>query len=121
MNRTFVSLGAFLAGIGVILGAFGTHALRDRLSEKAMETWHTGVLYHMIHAVALVIVGLLCAHADTKAVRASGWLFVAGIMIFGGTLYAYSITGITAFAIVTPLGGLAFILGWMTLAVSLRK
>lgn len=74
MNRTFVSLGAWLAGIAVALGAFGTHALKDRLSEKAMETWHTAVQYHALHALALVVVGLVCAHADTKRVRAAGWL-----------------------------------------------
>ncbi|AIE86766.1 DUF423 domain-containing protein [Fimbriimonas ginsengisoli] len=116
MNRTFVSLGAWLAGIAVALGAFGTHALKDRLSEKAMETWHTAVQYHALHALALVVVGLVCAYAETKMVRAAGWLFAAGIVIFGGTLYAYALTGIVGFAIVTPLGGLCFILGWAALA-----
>lgn len=121
MNRTFVSLGALLAAIGVALGAFGTHALKDRLDAKAMETWHTAVQYHVIHAVALVMVGLICSHADTKAVRASGWMFATGILIFGGTLYAYALTSMVGFAMVTPLGGLAFILGWLCLAFGLPR
>ncbi len=121
MNRTFVSLGALLAGIAVALGAFGTHALRDRLTPKALETWHTAVQYHVIHALALIAVGLICAHASSKWVLRSGWLFVAGILIFGGTLYGYALTGVTAFAIITPLGGLCFILGWLMLALGTRK
>lgn len=121
MNRTFVSLGAFLAGVGVALGAFGTHALREKLAERLLETWQTAVQYHTLHALALVVVGLICAHRDTKLIRSVGWLFAVGILIFGGTLYAYALTETKAFAIVTPLGGLCFIVGWFLLAFAVAR
>lgn len=118
MERRFISLGALLAGIGVALGAFGTHGLRDKVSQRLLETWQTGVQYHVIHAIGLIVVGILCAHSK---VRLSGWLMVSGIVIFAGTLYAYVLTEIKAFAIVTPLGGLCFILAWLLIGIAFWK
>lgn len=86
-----------------------------------METWHTAVQYHLIHAIALVVAGLAAAHSESKLMRIAGWLFAAGILIFSGTLYAYSLTSVKAFAIATPLGGVAFMAGWGCLAVGASK
>lgn len=121
MNRTFVSLGAVLALVGVALGAFGTHALRDKVTPKDLETWHTAVQYHTLHAVGLVVIGLLCAHSGAKLVRTAGWLHVAGIAVFGGSLYVLVLSGQRWLGAVTPLGGLCFLSGWLALAVGIRK
>jgi uncharacterized membrane protein YgdD (TMEM256/DUF423 family) len=121
MNRTFVSLGAALAFLGVALGAFGTHALRARVTPKDLETWNTAVQYHTIHAVALVLIGLICAQTEAPLVRRAGWLHVAGIAIFGGTLYCLVLTGQRWLGAVTPLGGLCFLIGWLCLALGARK
>lgn len=121
MNRTFVSLGAILAFLGVALGAFGTHALRERVTPKDLDTWNTGVQYHTLHAVSLVVIGLLCAHSGSKLVRTAGWLHIAGIAIFGGSLYVLVLTGQRWLGAVTPLGGLCFLSGWLTLAFGIQK
>lgn len=121
MNRTFVSLGSALAFVGVALGAFGTHALRPRVSPKDLDTWNTAVQYHTLHAVALVLIGLICAQTDSPMIRRAGWLHVAGIAIFGGTLYLLVLTGQRWLGAVTPLGGLCFLLGWLCLAIGARK
>jgi uncharacterized membrane protein YgdD (TMEM256/DUF423 family) len=121
MNRTFVSLGSILAFVGVALGAIGTHLLRARVTPKYLDTWTTGVQYHTLHAVALVLIGLLCAQTDSVWVRRAGWLHVAGIAIFGGTLYLLVLTGQRWLGAVTPLGGLCFLTGWLCLAVGAQK
>jgi uncharacterized membrane protein YgdD (TMEM256/DUF423 family) len=121
MNRTFVSLGAFLAFIGVGLGAFGTHALRERVSERDLETWHTAVQYHTLHAVALVLIGIVCAHSESALIRRAGWLHVAGIAIFGGSLYFLVLSGQRWLGAVTPLGGVCFLAGWICLALGARR
>lgn len=121
MNHRFISLGAFLAGIGVMLGAFGTHGLRDKVTDRMLDTWQTGVHYHVLHALALIVVGILGAHSASRALPKVGGLFIAGIVVFSGTLYAYVATGIKVFAMITPLGGVCFILGWMVLTVAMKK
>jgi uncharacterized membrane protein YgdD (TMEM256/DUF423 family) len=121
VDRTFVTLGSFLAFVAVGLGAFGTHTLRPRISERSLEIWNTGVQYHMVHAVALVMVGLMAAHCSSRLIRAAGWLFVVGIAIFGGTLYVLAGTGIGWLGAITPLGGLSFLAGWVCLAVGSRS
>lgn len=121
MNRTFVSIGAFLAFVGVGLGAFGTHALRSRVDPAALATWQTGVQYHTVHAVALVVVGLLAAHSSSRLIRAAGWLFAVGILIFGGTLYFLVLTGQRWLGAITPLGGASFLAGWLCIALGARQ
>jgi uncharacterized membrane protein YgdD (TMEM256/DUF423 family) len=116
MERRFISLGALLAGIGVAMGAFGTHGLREKVSERMLETWQTAVQYHVIHAVALVLVGVLAERFAAKALAAVGWLFVTGVILFAGTLYAYVLTGQKFLAMITPLGGVCFIVGWLFLS-----
>ena len=121
MDRVFIRLGAALAFVGVALGAFGAHALRGSLSAEHLAAFETGVRYQLIHAVALVLVGVLLDRRPSRLTRASGWCFVLGIVLFSGSLYVLSLTGITAFGILTPLGGLCFLAGWACLALGVSS
>jgi uncharacterized membrane protein YgdD (TMEM256/DUF423 family) len=111
-----VTLGATLGGLGVAAGAFGAHALRTRLEPRLLEVFETGVRYHMYHALALVLVGLLAAHRPQAGFAAAGWAFVVGIALFSGSLYAMALTGVRGLGAITPLGGVAFLVGWGLLA-----
>lgn len=113
----WLGLGAALAGIGVAAGAFGAHALGDRLPADLLAVFETGVRYHLVHALALVALGL--AHRGPRADRRlsiAGWLFTAGIAVFGGSLYLLALTGQRWLGAVTPIGGVCFLAGWATLA-----
>ena len=116
--RTFVVLGAANAFLAVLLGAFGAHGLRARLPADLLAIFQTGVQYHQMHALGLLLVGLLAgghAVSDRRA-SASGWLLAAGIVVFSGSLYALALTGERRLGAITPLGGLCFLLGWALLA-----
>ena len=119
--RLFLALGAGSAFLGVAAGAFGAHALRTRLTPEMLAIFELAVRYQMYHALALIA----CAWAVTKwpgaLVVASGWLFVAGTLIFCGTLYALALTGMRWLGAVTPLGGVAFLAGWLCLAAAALK
>jgi uncharacterized membrane protein YgdD (TMEM256/DUF423 family) len=104
---------ALLGAAGVALGAFGAHGLRARLDAQALGVWETAVRYHLVHAVALLAIAL-SPHA--AALRPSGWLFAAGIALFSGSLYALALGGPRALGPLTPVGGLAFLAGWLWLA-----
>jgi len=110
-------LGAILGGVGVALGAFGAHGLRTVVTPDRLAVFETGVRYHLVHALAIVAAAW-AAHVsgDTRAPRIAGALFAAGVVLFSGSLYALVGTGVTAWGAVTPLGGLAFIAGWILLA-----
>jgi uncharacterized membrane protein YgdD (TMEM256/DUF423 family) len=116
MDRTFFVLGAVLAALGVAAGAFGAHALRARLSPEMLGVFETGVRYHLIHALGLLAVAWAAMRWPGTATNAAGWLFVAGTALFSGSLYALTLSGIRALGAITPLGGVAFIAGWLTLA-----
>ncbi|MFV0275910.1 MAG: DUF423 domain-containing protein [Parahaliea sp.] len=119
MSNLFLSLGALVGMLGVVFGAFGAHALRDRLDDYAMGVFETAVQYHFYHALALVAVGLLALHQpQTPLLRPAGWLFLTGIVLFSGSLYVLALTGTRWLGAITPLGGLAFIAGWACLAVA---
>ena len=118
MDRTFLLIGAAAGFLGVALGAFGAHGLRARLSPDMLAVFETGVRYHMYHALAIILVGLITARLDGWLIRGSGWCFSAGIVLFSGSLSALATSGITLFGAVTPIGGLAFLLGWALLAVA---
>jgi len=121
MNRVFVSLGSGFAFLGIALGAFGTHGLKNRLSASSLQIWQTGVQYHLIHALALILVGLLAAHEPSRAVRNAGSLMVAGIVLFSGSLYTLALTDVRILGAITPLGGLCFLSAWAVLAVSFGR
>jgi uncharacterized membrane protein YgdD (TMEM256/DUF423 family) len=114
--RTFFALGALSAGIAVILGAFGAHALRGRLGPDLLAVFEVGVRYQMYHALALLAVAWAADRWPGVAVVSAGWLFVAGSAVFSGTLYLLTLTGHTWLGAITPLGGAALIAGWLLLA-----
>ncbi len=122
MNRLFVGLGAALAGLSVVAGAFGAHGLRDVLSPDMLANFETAARYQMYHALALVLLGAIADRLPARAVSWIGWLFIAGIILFSGSLYLMAFTGLRVLGAITPLGGVAFIAGWALLAVAaLRK
>jgi uncharacterized membrane protein YgdD (TMEM256/DUF423 family) len=111
-----IRVAATLGFLGVALGAFGAHGLKERLSPAMLEVYRTGVLYHLLHAVALLAVAL--GAEKLARPRAVATLFTAGVVIFSGSLYTLSITGVTILGAVAPLGGLLLMAGWVTLALN---
>jgi len=121
MSRPFLLLGALSAGLAVAAGAFGAHALRDRLSVGDLATFETAVRYQMYHALALLAVAWVAHQWPGGLPRAAGWLFVIGTVIFSGSLYTLVLTGQRWLGAVTPIGGVAFLAGWACLvAAALR-
>lgn len=118
MDKTFLLIGAVAAFLGVAFGAFGAHGLRTRISPDMLVVFETGVRYQMYHALALLLTGLIMARMDGWLIHTAGWAFVVGILLFSGSLYALALTGTTIFGAVTPLGGLAFLVGWGCLIVA---
>jgi uncharacterized membrane protein YgdD (TMEM256/DUF423 family) len=116
MDKTFLLLGAVAAFLAVTLGAFGAHALRGRLSPEMMAVFQTGVQYHMYHALALILVSATMGRMSGWLIQTAGWCFAAGIVLFSGSLYLLAATGVTILGAVTPIGGLAFLIGWACLA-----
>jgi len=116
MDRVFIALGAISAGLAVAAGAFGAHALRDRLPADLLSTFETGARYHIYHALALLVVAWASTRWPGAATTAAGWLFVAGTVLFSGSLYLLSLSGQRWLGAVTPFGGLALLLGWLALA-----
>jgi uncharacterized membrane protein YgdD (TMEM256/DUF423 family) len=117
MDRTFLLIGALAGFLAVAFGAFGAHALRSRLSPDMLAVFETGVRYQMYHALALLLVAVAAARFGGWMVSAAGWLFTAGILLFSGSLYALALTGVTTLGAITPIGGLAFLVGWALLAI----
>ncbi len=116
MARFFLAAGAISGGLAVAAGAFGAHALRARLPADLLSAWQTGAQYQLAHALALLAVGSLAARLPGAAAAWAGWLFLAGSVLFSGSLYALALTGLRALGAVTPLGGIAFLGGWAALA-----
>ncbi|MGY8798579.1 MAG: DUF423 domain-containing protein [Longimicrobiales bacterium] len=115
-DRLFFGLGAIFAGVAVALGAFGTHGLRGMLSPEDLATFETGVRYQMYHAVGLMALAWASTRWDAPLLTAAGWSMAAGIVIFSGSLYTLVLTGQRWLGAVTPVGGAAFLLGWVLLA-----
>ncbi len=115
----FIMVGAASAALAVAFGAFGAHALKTRLPADLLTIWHTGFQYHLAHSLGLILVGLACLQwPDSKWIIASGWLMLAGMLLFSGSLYLLALSGIRGFGMITPLGGIAFIIAWISLAVA---
>lgn len=115
--RRTLTLAALAGALAVMTGAFGAHALRAKLTPDLLAVWQTALQYHFWHALALGLIGVLTLHRpDSRALRSAGWLMLLGLLLFSGSLYALALTGVRGLGAVTPLGGLAFIGGWLALA-----
>jgi uncharacterized membrane protein YgdD (TMEM256/DUF423 family) len=121
MERIFALIGAVSAGLSVGLGAFGAHGLREKVEPRLLEVFETGAQYQMYHALALIGVAWVASRWPGKLPTAAGWLFVAGTLLFSGSLYAMTFTGVRALGAVTPFGGLCFLAGWACLAAVLLR
>lgn len=118
--RTWIACGAFAMFLAVALGAFGAHGLKTRIDAEHLAIWNTGVQYHALHSLALFGFGVWRERSDGRAL--AGWAFVAGIVMFSGSLYGLAIGGPSWLGPITPLGGLAFLVGWLAIAIeALRK
>jgi uncharacterized membrane protein YgdD (TMEM256/DUF423 family) len=119
MDRVFFALGSISAGLAVALGAFGAHTLQARLTSDALSTFETGVRYQMYHGLALLAVAFAITRWPSAGLlNAAGWLFIAGTVLFSGSLYLLSLTDTRWLGAVAPLGGAAFIAGWLCLALA---
>jgi len=117
MHKNFLLIAAVLGFLGVAFGAFGAHGLRERLSPEMMAVFEIGVRYQMYHVFALLAIAAAIAHfGRARLLLIGGWSFVAGILIFSGSLYALALTGTGMFGAITPIGGVGFLLGWACLA-----
>jgi uncharacterized membrane protein YgdD (TMEM256/DUF423 family) len=116
--KSFVILGAILGGLSVAAGAFGAHALRAQLEPRMLEVFETAARYQMYHALALVAAAWLYQQTEAPAAQFAGWAFLAGILLFSGSLYAMALTGVRGLGAITPLGGVAFLVGWASLAIA---
>lgn len=114
MANKLVALGALNGLVAVAAGAFGAHGLKDRIDARSLEIFETAARYQMYHALAMVLCGALAMRGASTA----GWVFQAGIVIFSGSLYALALTGTKGLGAITPIGGLAFLVGWALLAWS---
>jgi uncharacterized membrane protein YgdD (TMEM256/DUF423 family) len=121
MDRTFALLGSVSALLAVAAGAFGAHTLRARISADLLQTFETAARYQMYHALALFCVAWSATRWPGTPVRAAGWLFVGGTVLFSGSLYLLSLTGIRWLGAITPLGGLLFLAGWLCLTAGIFK
>lgn len=127
MHNTFLKIGAILAALAVALGAFGAHALKQRTTDAVINIFETGVRYQFYHVFALLVVAVLCKDFTSKWMLYAGWIFVGGIILFSGSLYLLTIVKILDkpalnwIGAITPLGGLLFITGWVSLFIGIVK
>lgn len=120
-SKLFFILGAIFSFLSVAIGAFGAHGLKSIITPERLTTFETGNRYHMFHSLALFVVAWAAAKWDSNYLAASGWSFVAGIILFSGSLYILSITGVRWLGAITPIGGAAFLLGWLLLALGVWR
>ena len=117
MHKNFLLVAAILGFLGVAFGAFGAHGLRERLSPEMMAVFEIGVRYQMYHVFAMLAVAAAIAHfGRARLLLVAGWSFIAGVLIFSGSLYALALTGTGMFGAITPIGGVGLLLGWACLA-----
>ncbi|MCM3764087.1 DUF423 domain-containing protein [Neobacillus niacini] len=120
--KTFIMIGAINAFLAVALGAFGAHGLKDKLDAHYLDIWKTGVQYQMFHATGLMVVALLLGKAATSSLFTwSGWLMLAGIILFSGSLYVLSLTKIGPLGAITPIGGVCFLAAWVLMILGAMK
>ncbi|MGC5770935.1 DUF423 domain-containing protein [Paenibacillus pabuli] len=117
--QTLVILGSIMMFLAVALGAFGAHALKRRMSADMIKIYETGVQYHLVHGLGIILLGLLADRQDQASlVLLAGWLLFVGILLFSGSLYVLSVTGVRKLGAITPLGGVAFLAGWVVLIIA---
>jgi uncharacterized membrane protein YgdD (TMEM256/DUF423 family) len=127
MHKLFLGTGALLAGLGVVLGAFGAHGLKKYVGPETVNTYQTGVQYQMYHAFALMIAGILYERLQSNLINYAGTFFIIGIFLFSGSLYllaslkAMNKVGVSGIGLITPIGGLMFIIGWILLLIAILK
>lgn len=121
MDRGFAVAGSLSAFVAVLAGAFGAHALRQRLPSDLLAVFETGTRYQMYHALALLFVAWAVTHWPAASIRAAGWLFIGGTVLFSGSLYLLSLTGGRWWGAVTPVGGALFLAGWLALAIGIWR
>jgi uncharacterized membrane protein YgdD (TMEM256/DUF423 family) len=121
MGARWFAIGAWLGATGVALGAFGAHGLKAKVSTEMLAIWETAAKYHVVHALALLATAWAAERWPGSLTTGAGWLFLAGIVVFSGSLYALSLTGVRALGAITPIGGLCFIAGWVCLALSATR
>ena len=119
--RLFLLFGIINGFLAVALGAFGAHGLEGKVSDKMIAIWEKAVTYEMFHATALLATGLLMMKYQLASMTAAGWAFLIGIILFSGSLYVYALTSVKFFAIITPFGGVSFLVGWVLLAIAVIK
>lgn len=116
LSRFFIVIGAVLAGLSVVIGAFGAHALSGHLTERGAAIWGTGVQYQMLHSVAMVVIGILLLILNSKKLlQLAGFAFLIGTILFSGSLYLIALMTIKNLGLITPIGGLFFVVGWLLL------
>ena len=116
MNHFWISMGAMMGALGVILGAFGAHALKDSLDNYSLDIYQKAVFYQFIHAIALILTGLIQHQFQQLNLGIAQWSFFLGIIIFSGSLYILAVSGVKWMGAITPIGGVAFIVGWVWLS-----
>jgi uncharacterized membrane protein YgdD (TMEM256/DUF423 family) len=121
MERFFLSASALSGLVAVALGAFAAHALKNSLDDYSLKVFHTGVSYQFYHTFALALVGLLISRLDQPSLKVAGYAFLFGIVVFSGSLYLLAFTKTRAWGAVTPIGGVAFLIGWFSLFISVWK
>ena len=122
MPKTFLILGTLNTVLCIALGAFGAHGLKRVLSADMLSVYHTGVQYHFYHAFGIIVIGLLLLHfPKSRLMPVSGWLMMAGIVLFSFSLYVLSITGMRGLGMITPFGGVSFLTAWLLLACAIWK
>ena len=120
--KLFLILGGINAALVVMLGAFGAHGLKARMTVEMLAVYQTGVHYHLFHALGLLAVGIVALHiVDSVYLKWAGWLMLAGIILFSGSLYVLSVSGLRWLGMVTPFGGLAFIAAWIVFVIAIAK
>ncbi len=121
MTTRWFAIGAWMAAAGVALGAFGAHGLKDRISAEMIAVWETASKYHLVHALALLAAAWAYERWPGALTTGAGCLFLAGIAVFSGSLYALALTGSRSWGAVTPIGGVCFIAGWICLALAAMR
>lgn len=119
--KILVLIGTLYGFLSVALGAFGAHALEEKLSENMLNIWEKAVHYQMFHSLIIIISGLALIKYESTALVSAGWMFVIGVLLFSGSLYIYSTMGMRMMAMVTPFGGVVFLIGWVLFGYAMMK